>query len=70
MRCPSCKNVYTACLDSREDENNTRRRRRECPACGCRFTTIEIYEDVYDKQVKLSNMVADLIKAGVSHERK
>jgi transcriptional repressor NrdR len=70
MRCPNCKNVYTACLDSREDENNTRRRRRECPACGCRFTTIEICADTYDKQVKVSALVAELIKAGVSHECK
>lgn len=44
MRCPFCGGK-TKVLDSRSDKSyNHVRRRRECiaPACGVRFTTIEV----------------------------
>ena len=42
MRCPVCGQRDTRVVDSRElDESATVRRRRECPACGSRFTTYE-----------------------------
>ena len=42
MRCPHCENVATRVIDSRDLENgSTIRRRRECEACGHRFTTYE-----------------------------
>ena len=42
MRCPYCRNPDSRVVDSREAEEGTLiRRRRHCPACGKRFTTVE-----------------------------
>lgn len=42
MRCPFCRNPDSRVLDSREaEEGATIRRRRACPSCGRRFTTVE-----------------------------
>lgn len=42
MRCPSCGKTETRVVDSRDqDDGATIRRRRECTACGVRFTTYE-----------------------------
>ena len=42
MRCPTCEDRDTRVIDSRDlDEAGTIRRRRECIACGARFTTYE-----------------------------
>jgi len=42
MRCPVCSSVDTHVKDSREGEDGAIvRRRRECPQCQSRFTTIE-----------------------------
>ena len=42
MRCPFCHNPDSRVIDSREaDEGATTRRRRSCPKCGRRFTTVE-----------------------------
>jgi transcriptional repressor NrdR len=45
MRCPQCGTRDSRVVDSRDlDESSTIRRRRECPACGSRFTTYERVE--------------------------
>ncbi len=42
MRCPSCGNLESKVVDSRPAEDGSSiRRRRECLACGTRFTTYE-----------------------------
>jgi len=42
MRCPYCRFPDSRVVDSREvDEGQTIRRRRACPECGKRFTTVE-----------------------------
>lgn len=42
MHCPFCKNQETYVKDSRNNkENNIVRRRRICPKCDMRFTTLE-----------------------------
>jgi transcriptional repressor NrdR len=42
VRCPNCGEHETRVIDSRElEEAATIRRRRECSACGGRFTTYE-----------------------------
>jgi transcriptional repressor NrdR len=42
MRCPFCGAEDTQVKDSRPvDEATMIRRRRQCPACGARFTTLE-----------------------------
>ena len=43
MRCPFCGYGDTKVIDSRPSEGK-KRRRRECPQCGKRFTTYEIVE--------------------------
>jgi transcriptional repressor NrdR len=45
MRCPQCEERDTRVIDSRDlDDAATIRRRRECTACGTRFTTYERVE--------------------------
>jgi transcriptional repressor NrdR len=45
MRCPQCDARDTRVVDSRDlDDAATIRRRRECAACGTRFTTYERVE--------------------------
>jgi transcriptional repressor NrdR len=42
VRCPFCHNADSRVIDSREaDEGATTRRRRSCPKCNRRFTTVE-----------------------------
>ena len=43
MKCPFCSNEDTRVIDSRPSEGK-KRRRRECPKCGKRFTTYEVIE--------------------------
>lgn len=46
MRCPKCGDGDTRVIDSRAQEaTNAIKRRRECCACGYRFTTFERCED-------------------------
>ncbi len=45
MKCPFCGNLDSKVVDSRSsEENNQIRRRRECVACGKRYTTFEAIE--------------------------
>jgi transcriptional repressor NrdR len=42
MRCPFCRHADSRVVDSREaDDGAAIRRRRACPACARRFTTLE-----------------------------
>ena len=42
MRCPYCRHPDSRVVDSREAEDGVLiRRRRSCPGCGKRFTTVE-----------------------------
>ncbi|MET8278429.1 transcriptional regulator NrdR [Micromonospora sp. NPDC005174] len=42
MRCPYCRHADSRVVDSREaDDGQLIRRRRSCPECGKRFTTVE-----------------------------
>ena len=42
MHCPFCRHADTRVVDSRiADDGSSIRRRRECPQCGRRFTTVE-----------------------------
>ncbi len=45
MNCPYCRHPDSRVVDTRAAEDGaTIRRRRECPACGRRFTTYEVIE--------------------------
>ncbi|HSP22819.1 MAG TPA: transcriptional regulator NrdR [Planococcus sp. (in: firmicutes)] len=47
MRCPACQHNSTRVVDSRPvDDNKSIRRRRECEACGYRYTTFEKVEEM------------------------
>lgn len=55
MRCPVCASLDDKVVDSRlADDGAAIRRRRECLACGRRFTTYERLEDVPLMVVKRS----------------
>ncbi|MDR0382632.1 MAG: transcriptional regulator NrdR [Spirochaetaceae bacterium] len=46
MRCPNCGNIDDKVLESRTlARGDAVRRRRECVACGCRFTSYERIEE-------------------------
>lgn len=47
MKCPVCHHQDSRVLDSRPIEDGVSiKRRRECPACGKRFTTYEVIDTV------------------------
>lgn len=53
MRCPFCQRSDARVVDSREVREGTEiRRRRECQACGRRFTTYERVDEVPAAVVK------------------
>lgn len=55
MRCPTCAHLDDKVVDSRQsDDGEAVRRRRECLACGARFTTFERLELVPMVVVKRS----------------
>jgi transcriptional repressor NrdR len=55
VRCPSCAEVDDKVVDSRmADDGGTIRRRRECLACGHRYTTFERHEELPVLVVKRS----------------
>ncbi|GMA18848.1 transcriptional regulator NrdR [Arsenicicoccus piscis] len=42
MHCPFCRHTDSRVIDSRANDDGTAiRRRRQCPECGRRFTTVE-----------------------------
>jgi transcriptional repressor NrdR len=55
VRCPQCSSLDDKVVDSRSSEEGSAiRRRRECLACGARFTTYERLEEVPFVVVKRS----------------
>ncbi|MGH2830815.1 MAG: transcriptional regulator NrdR [Actinomycetota bacterium] len=58
MRCPYCKNSGAKVVDSRESAGGAAiRRRRQCLACGSRFTTFERIEGLPLRVRKRSGVV-------------
>ena len=71
MRCPACGGLRDKVVDSRQAEDGaTIRRRRECEACGRRFTTFERLEEVpllvRKRSGDLEPFDASKVAAGVS----
>ena len=67
MICPYCSHPETKVLDSRESENNVRRR-RECLKCSKRFTTyekIEIEMTVIKKDGRREPFNREKLKSGI-----
>jgi transcriptional repressor NrdR len=46
VKCPYCSSADSKTLETRDSPDNTTRRRKECIACGKRFTTYEYVETV------------------------
>ncbi len=46
MKCPYCGSEEFKTLETRDSQENTTRRRKECVKCGKRFTTYEYIETV------------------------
>jgi transcriptional repressor NrdR len=46
MKCPYCNSENTKTLETRDSQENTTRRRKECINCGKRYTTYEYLETV------------------------
>jgi len=83
MKCPFCGEDNTRVIDSRPaSENNSIRRRRECDACGRRFTTYEKVETIplivikkddvrepYDRDKIMSGILKSCHKRPVSADR-
>jgi transcriptional repressor NrdR len=46
MKCPYCGSEEFKTLETRDSQENTTRRRKECVRCGKRFTTYEYVESV------------------------
>ena len=45
MHCPFCRHTDSRVMDSRAtDDGSSIRRRRQCPECGKRFTTVELMQ--------------------------
>ena len=67
MHCPYCRNGDSRVLDSRVAEDGASiRRRRQCPACGRRFTTIEQMQlTVVKKSGVLEPFNRDKVVSGV-----
>ena len=70
MRCPYCENEDSKVIDSRHTEDGKAiRRRRECEACGRRFTTYEKVEEmilmVVKKDMRREPFDSEKLKNGV-----
>lgn len=82
MQCPFCKEEDTRVVDSRLTADGAQvRRRRECPACGARFSTFERAHlpipgvrkqggsvEAFDEEKLLRGMQRALYKRSVSDE--
>ncbi|BAK44554.1 transcriptional regulator NrdR [Eggerthella sp. YY7918] len=83
MRCPSCSHLESKVVDSRPSEDGAAiRRRRECLACGHRFTTYERLGDnpliiiksdgsseAYDRQKLMRGLLIACAKRPISPEQ-
>lgn len=68
MRCPFCQVDNDKVVDSRAcEENFAIRRRRECMACGRRYTTYERLEDVTIKVVKKNGVREPFSRDKIRH---
>lgn len=83
MKCPFCSHDDTQVKDSRpSDDGKTIRRRRECPACGRRFTTFERFQvqqvvvvkkdgrkELFDRDKLMKSLLTALRKRPVTQQQ-
>lgn len=56
MNCPQCNGPKNLVLESRKRPQYTRRR-RECSACGHRWSTAEVDMEFYERLLSLQDLV-------------
>lgn len=65
MLCPICKRPHVGCVDSRPSPA-TVLRKRACPDCGYRFTTVELAREDLERalggRVYLKELIEELEK--------
>ena len=59
MRCRACRSYQVRTVDSRQYDDQVRRR-RECTDCGVRFNTIEIPLEEYKRLKQLAHEVCTM----------
>jgi transcriptional repressor NrdR len=83
MKCPFCSHDDTQVKDSRpSDDGRIIRRRRECPACGRRFTTFERFQvqqvmvakrdgrkELFDRDKLIASLLTALRKRPVTQQQ-
>lgn len=62
MNCPKCGYGWGKVIDARK-QGITKRRRRECSGCGCRFTTYEILDTDIKKLKQFFRVAKPLLAA-------
>ena len=63
MRCPNCGSKAKSFVTNSRQFNYGINRRRQCTACGERFTTIEIVDRVtVDEGIAVSKSIMKMIK--------
>ena len=66
MKCPQCQSTALETTNSRKSlKTNTTRRRKECKACFCRFTTTESIS-VFNKKSKEKTYSINIVKEVVA----
>ena len=59
MKCPYCATLESKVVDSRDTEEGSVRRRRECEKCAKRFTTYEKVENIKLSVIKKDGRVEE-----------
>jgi transcriptional repressor NrdR len=65
MLCPKCKSDKLSVIDSRDTDEKSVRRRRECEDCGHRFTTYERVDPVKLSVLKRSGEIESFDKGKI-----
>lgn len=65
MLCPKCKSDKLSVIDSRDTDEKSVRRRRECEECGYRFTTYERVDPIKLSVLKRSGEIEHFDKSKI-----
>ena len=61
MNCPKCGDSFPIVIDARAS-GISKRRRRECLACGHRYTTFEVYAEDFKKLEFAKKQMQEVMK--------
>ncbi len=69
MECPECQHSNTAVYDTRASLDNTIRRRRACPKCNARWSTIELSADKYAHMMETQSKLRTFAEIALGNYR-